>query len=529
MVRDVSPLVPPPSRLPSVVPSVQRGLARLRVPALAIIVAGCGTSGGYAGPPDGGHEAGSGGPPEVGVEAGDEHDPVGIDEGQPAGWDDELRVALAPDMNPDPNIVEVQVTAQTASLSLVPGGPTTVWSYNGLLPGPMIRARVGNRVIVHFTNNLPADTTIHWHGLRVPAAMDGMPGHSQPPVAPGGHFDYDFEVPDASTFWYHPHVDAAEQVGNGLYAPFIVDDPAEPQDLGDEVVMVLSDMALEPNGALSPADQGGDINTLFGREGNLLLVNGKVKPTLRARPGRPQRWRLINAAKSRYFQISLPGHKFVRIGGDGGLMTSPVSVDMPVIAPAERADLIVTPSGSPGDDVVAQWVAYDHGFGTAFNRPPQDLFVVHLEGTPVEPRGMPSIHRDIVPLSTAGATPVDIQLTHQSNDPLQLGINGVAFSDAAPVFTAHVGETQVWSVTNTFDWAHPFHMHGFFFQVLADDGTPRMPLEWKDTVDVPVDKTVRFVIHYDDRPGMWMFHCHILDHADAGMMAMLMVEPASAP
>ncbi len=120
-----------------------------------------------------------------------------------------------------------------------------MWTYNGLVPGPMIRARVGDRVVVHFTNNLAEETTIHWHGLRVPAAMDGMPGHSQAPIQPGGTFDYDFVVPDASTFWYHPHMNAAVQEGNGLYGAFIVDDPAEPTDLGDEVVMVLSDIDLK--------------------------------------------------------------------------------------------------------------------------------------------------------------------------------------------------------------------------------------------------------------------------------------------
>ena len=110
-----------------------------------------------------------------------------------------------------------------------------------------------------------------------------------------------------------------------------------------------------------------------------------------------------------------------------------------------------------------------------------------------------------------------------STTPFQLGINGVAYKDSEPLM-ADVGETQVWTVTNTIDFAHPFHLHGFFFQVLS----PERPLEWKDVVDVPVNGTVRFAVRYDERPGMWMFHCHILDHADAGMMGALMVmEPHS--
>ena len=440
---------------------------------------------------------------------------------QPKGWDEGIRVPDAVDSNPDPSIVEVNLEAKLATYAFVPGGPTTVWAYNGLVPGPIIRANVGDRVIVHFTNHLPEATSIHWHGLRIPNTMDGMPGVSQPPIAPGGSFDYDFVVPDASTFWYHPHVDSATQVSFGMYAPFIVEDPKEPAGLGDEVVLVLSDISVNADGTLVPETAGGDIGQLFGQEGNVLLVNGRIRPTLKARPGLAQRWRLINAARTRYFQVSLPGHTFLRIGGDGGLMASPVAVDQPVLAPAERADLIVVPTGDPGSDVVASWIAFDRGFGTTTNRPPEDLFVVHLEGDPVTPPPLPDIHRDIQPLDLSMASLVSLQLTQDSLTPLELGINGVPYSSAQPIM-ATVGDTQVWEITNTMQFAHPFHLHGFFFQVIS----PKSPLEWKDTVNVPVNGTVQFVVRYDDRPGMWMFHCHILDHAEAGMMGTLMlVEP----
>jgi len=134
------------------------------------------------------------------------------------------------------------------------------------------------------------------------------------------------------------------------------------------------------------------------------------------------------------------------------------------------------------------------------------------------------VHRDIAPLPIDGATQVPIALTVDNPAPLELGINGVAFKNAAPLM-ANVGDTEVWTVTNTFEFAHPFHMHGFFFQVLTNDDppVPVAPLEWKDTVNIPVNGTVKFVVRYDDRPGMWMFHCHILDHAEAGMMGTLML------
>ena len=439
---------------------------------------------------------------------------------QPKGWDEGIRLPEAIDINPDPSIVEVNLDAKLATLSFVPGGPTTAWTYNGQVPGPLIRANVGDRVIVHFTNHLPEDTSIHWHGLRISNAMDGMPGISQPPVSTGGSFDYDFVVPDAATFWYHPHVDSAAQVGFGMYAPFIVEDPKEPAGLGDEVVLVLSDLSVDPDGTLAPATVSGDFGTLFGREGTVLLVNGKVRPTLKARPGRAQRWRIINAARTHYFQISLPGHTFLRIGGDGGLMASPVTVAQPVLAPAERADLMVVPSGEPGADVVARGIPYDRGFGVV-NQSTQDLFVVHLEGDPVTAQPLPDIHRDIQPIDISTASLVSLTLTQDSITPLELGINGVPFSRSQPVI-AKVGDTQVWEITNTMQFAHPFHLHGFFFQVVSPKG-PQDPLEWKDTVNVPVNGTVQFAVHYDNRAGMWMFHCHILDHAEAGMMGTLML------
>ena len=438
--------------------------------------------------------------------------------GQPQGWDDGIRLPPADDLNPDPGIVELNLEARPGMFSLVPGGLTPMLTYNGLVPGPMIRARVGDRVVVHFTNALATETTIHWHGLRVPAAMDGMPGHSQPPTQPGGSFLYDFVVPDASTFWYHPHVNSAVQEGNGMYGAFIVDDPAEPAGLGDEVVMVLSDLDVAEDGSLRPEDGGGDLATLFGREGNVLLVNGKVKPTFKARPGLRQRWRFINAAKSRYYQIALDGHSFTRIGGDGGFLTAPVEVSQPVLTPGERADLLVVPEGESGSKLVVRWVAFDRGFGSTFNRPPEDLFTVELEGTRAETPALPEITRSITPLSTVGATPITLSLDQVSVTPFKLGINGVAFEDSDPIM-AEIGETQIWTVTNTVPFAHPFHLHGFFFQVLSPAG----PLEWKDTFNVPVDGTIQLVVRYDDRPGMWMFHCHILDHADAGMMGSLHV------
>jgi FtsP/CotA-like multicopper oxidase with cupredoxin domain len=164
---------------------------------------------------------------------------------QPAGWDANLRLAEARDKNPDPRIVEIDLDARVAELEMVPGTRTPVWTYNGGLPGPLIRVRRGDRLIVHFSNKLPQPTTVHWHGVQVPIEMDGVPDVSQPPVEPGGTFTYDFIVPDAGLFWYHPHVMSAAQVGFGLYGALLVEDPNDAVGIEDELVLVLSDMAVD--------------------------------------------------------------------------------------------------------------------------------------------------------------------------------------------------------------------------------------------------------------------------------------------
>lgn len=451
--------------------------------------------------------------------------PAQPDKGEPAGWDAEVALPAAIDLNPDPHVLEVNLEARLAEVELVPGHPTTLWTYDGGMPGPLLRAKVGDRLIVHFKNSLPEPTSVHWHGLRIPNAMDGVPDEPVPPIAPGGSFDYDFVLPDAGTYWYHPHYASAEQLGNGLFGPIVVDASDEPPGLGDEAVLVLSDLGVDADGKIQPADGGGDFGTLFGREGNLVLVNGKQLPTLHVRSGARQRWRLINAAKARYFQLQLAGNRFTRIGGDGGLIESPQTLDTLLLTPAQRADVLLEPTASPGTSELAlRWVAYDRGFGTAYNRPDQDILRLSFEGDAVVADALPNLHRDISAPDPTGARPIDISLTVGKGDAgLEMGINGVPSWRAEHIMTP-LGERQLWTVKNTFEWDHPFHLHGFFFQVLDVNGVTPSVREWQDTVNVPVDATVRLVTTFDERPGMWMFHCHILDHADAGMMGMVHVQ-----
>jgi FtsP/CotA-like multicopper oxidase with cupredoxin domain len=454
---------------------------------------------------------------------------------QPAGWDDALRLARPVDLDPDPGVLEIDLVAKVEEHELIAGTTTPAWTYDGHLPGPLLELTAGDRLVVHFRNELPAATTIHWHGLRVPADQDGALHDGMRAVEPGETFEYAFEVPDAGLYWYHPHVDSAAQVGFGLYGAILVHPrpgggpggPAEPEGLGDEVVLVLSDMGLEEDGSLRDPQAGGDLGMLFGREGDLVLVNGKAQPRLGARAGLRQRWRIVNAAKSRYALLDLPGHRFTRIGGDGGLLEAPIEEERLFLTPGQRVDVVVQLEGEPGAELPLRWIPYDRGYGTFEFRDPIDVMTVAFDEAPREEDApMPTWERTIDVPDPAGATAVEVALTQgkDAEGHTVLGIDGVPFWDAEPL-VAHVGERQVWTVVNEMDWDHPFHLHGFFFHEVDEAGLPLGPRELRDTVNVPQHETRHFIVEYDDRPGMWMFHCHILDHAEAGMMGMLHLEP----
>ena len=447
-------------------------------------------------------------------------------EDEPVEWngpfDSEIPLRAPVDRNPDPKVLEVDLEARIAEVEIVPGKKTKMWTYDGGVPGPLLRAKVGDTLVVHFKNSLPEATSIHWHGLRVPAAMDG---NGMPSIPPGGTFEYRFTLPDAGTFWYHPHVNSAAQLGFGLYGALVVDEPGVPL-VADESTVVLSDASIDDDGVLVDAKSGGAIADLFGREGAWILVNGKVRPTLHGHAGVPLRLRLINAARSRYFQLKLDDHVFTTIGGDGGLRETPRTGAVLLLAPGERYDVVVVPRNAPNSTAKMMWVPFERGFGTAFARDPELVMSLAIDGRKaVTAPALPARLRTIAPVDPAGAKLQRIELT-QTTDAAKtttLGINGKAFPDAMPVM-AKVGETNVWEIVNTTDAHHPFHLHGFFFQVLDAAGAP-LTSEWKDTLDIPKKESRKVVVRYDDRPGMWMFHCHILDHAELGMMGMLELTP----
>ena len=448
------------------------------------------------------------------------------DEPSPAPPTPALQLALPTpvDRDPRPEVLSVELAAQPTRVALGEGRTPLLWTYGGSVPGPLLRVPKGGTIEVDFVNTLTASTTVHWHGLRVPNLQDGVVFLGVAPIYPGQRQRYTLPAPDAGLYWYHPHVMSAQQLGAGLYGAILVDEApgVEPDWADEEVVLVLSDLDLDAQGELADPQTGGELGTLFGREGEVLLVNGRVRPELTATVGQRQRWRLLNAARSRYYALSLPGHRWWIVGGDGGLADAPVEAERLLLVPGQRLDVIVEPT-TPGT-VPLSWVPYDRGYGSVEFRDPEVLLEYRVAEGGVATGEAPQAPPVVPPrIETTTSTRVVLHLTQSPpGEPLRLGINGRSGHDIPPIH-AHVGDTFEFRVVNDMAFSHPFHLHGFFFEALDARGQPAVPRVLLDTVDVPREQERTFRVHFEGRPGMWMYHCHILDHADAGMMGMIML------
>jgi bilirubin oxidase len=396
---------------------------------------------------------------------------------------------------------------------------TPVWAYNGKVPGPLIEVYEGDWVEIAFTNHLPQPTTIHWHGLPVPANQDGNPHDA---VAPGATRHYRFRLPEGSagTYWYHPHPHGhtSEQVFRGLAGAFIVRSRKDPLAGFAERNLLLSDLRLAGNGEIAP---NGPADWHDGREGDHVLVNGALEPSIVLGKGETQRWRVWNATSARILQLALPGHEVKLVGTDGGLIEAPRSIERLILAPGERAELLVTGRFS---DKAAGLVALPYTRGKMMH--PEDstprvlASVVESIGATAQP-AIPSRLRSIKALPAA-AVKRKLEFSENMADPKAMFlINGRTFNMRRVDFVSKLGQVEEWDIISNAHMDHPFHVHGTQFQVVArnEDGKWRAELflAWRDTVNVPANQAVRIRLR-QELPGLRMFHCHILEHEEQGMM-----------
>ncbi len=415
---------------------------------------------------------------------------------------------------------ELRLEAAPARLAVVgpPHPETDVWAYNSAFPGPTLRFKQGERLRARLVNRLPQDTTIHWHGIRLPNAMDGVPHLTQPPVPPGGEFLYEFGLPDAGTYWYHPHASSAEQVGRGLLGALIVEERAPPA-FDRDVVWVLSDLRLDREAQVAP-----DFNAPFdashaGRLGNTVLVNGRVPGAFALDAGERIRLRLINAANARIFRLNFEGHAPRVIALDGHPVAPHLVSGGLTLGPGMRADLLLEASGESGrrylvsDDFFPRRayrlleLAYTQGRAPARVLPAPQL--------PPNPLAEPDLARaERLQLVLAGGA-------MRPRQPQGLwSINGRSPSGHAhqPMFHLKRARSYVFEVQNDTAWHHPFHLHGVAFRALS---APHQP--WRDTALVDPGARAQFAF-VADNPGDWMIHCHILEHQEAGLMAVMRIE-----
>lgn len=419
-----------------------------------------------------------------------------------------------------------EITASPTKLPLIDGKQLEVWAYNGQVPGPTLRVKLGETVRVRFTNQLPQETTIHWHGVRLPNAMDGVPFITQRPVRPGETFVYEFTPRDAGTFWFHPHVRASEQVERGLYGVLVVEDP-QPAPYSRDLVWVVDDWLLR-DGAIYPEFNTRHDLAMDGRWGNAITINGRTDTAVSVQPGERLRVRMLNSSNGRVYTPDFGELDAKLIAVDGMYLREPIAARGFELAPGNRIDVDITFDKSSA----APFTVTDR-----FNaQRPNVLARFEVGGALVESPQFASPAHAKVPLWAEG---LDAPIAHtfrldaQAGGPFGIAwtIDGVAFMShehAMPAAATLVRDQfSRLHFVNASPRIHPIHTHGMFFRLLARNGTPVDEPFFRDTVLIHPREEIDIGVVPTDL-GSWMMHCHILEHAEAGMMTTIdVVDPPS--
>lgn len=460
--------------------------------------------------------------------------------------------------------VEIALRATPAEVQIIPGAPTRIWQYQGevisgpseaLIPlpntylGPIIRAQRGQNMRIHFTNDLTEESIIHWHGLHVPEAADG---HPRLAIAPGETYTYEFTVADrAGTYWYHPHPHGrtGPQAYYGLAGLFIVYDDEE-QSLGlpsgeYDIPLVIQDRLFDNENQLVYGGNG-MMDQMMGFLGNRLLINGQVDFNLMVGT-RPYRLRLLNGSNSRIYKLAWEDDTpLTVIGTDGGLLEHPVQKEYIALAPAQRLDLWVDFSDrTVGEQVRLVNLPSAVPDGVAF--PVLNVQVERKDsGTGELPKNLSTIISYSEAETANRRSPREFTLAMEMG--MRWNINGRTFGmeDVARDEIVKLGALEVWEFINQtgggmgmmggMSLPHPMHVHGLQFQVIERDidSTGRAAWKtisdgyvdegWHDTVLVMPGERVKILLKFEDFEGLYLYHCHNLEHEDMGMMRNYRVE-----
>ncbi|MDE0458731.1 MAG: multicopper oxidase domain-containing protein [Chromatiales bacterium] len=423
----------------------------------------------------------------------------------------------------------VTLHARPGTIRLAPADypETPIWGYDARVPGPTIRVRQGERVTRRFVNGLPQPSTVHWHGIRIDNSMDGAPELTQPLVEPGADFLYDFEPPDAGTWWYHSHHRAFEQMARGLYGALVVEE-LEPPEVDREELLILDDWRLAEDASLHASFGALHDWAHAGRIGNWITVNGDAAWSREASRHERLRLRLLNAANARIFSLALKGLEGWVVALDGQPLPAPEAAGPFVLAPGQRADLIVDVVAGEGEEAFLVSREREDTYALA-------AFPVRGSSREARPSAPAPLPPNPVPAlgDLAGARRATLRMDGGAMGRMReavlggrtMGVrelaaqgrvwamNGLAEMPDAPFFTAAREETVRLAMINDTAWPHGMHLHGHHFRAIASDGTAG-PLRDTLLVDRGESAEIAFVA---DNPGDWLLHCHMPEHSISGM------------
>ncbi|MFC5791264.1 multicopper oxidase family protein [Agromyces tardus] len=420
--------------------------------------------------------------------------------------------------------LELTLTAALAEV-VVAGSPVRALTYNGGLPGPTLRVRAGDRITLAFRNELGAPTNLHAHGLVV--SPEGNSDNVFVMIDPGGSHDYEYVLGadhPPGVFWYHPHHhgNSAEQLFGGLYGAIIVEDET-PIPVTRERLLVISDIAFDANGDVRVASQ---FDRMTGREGDLVMVNGQVGAAVAANPGDRERWRIVNACSSRYLRLRLDGQRMQLLGVDSGRYDEPADVEEFVLTPGNRADVLVT--AAAGESVL-RTLPFDRG-STMMGAPPSatsgaDLLAFSVGGAraeAVDEVPTQSARRDLRLEEVAGWRTLTLAMGGMGmGGGGSFTIDGRSFDEARIDTEVALGAVEEWTIVNTSTMSHPFHLHVWPMQLIEVDGATVDAVDRRDVVEVPARGSTVVRIAFEGLTGTTVYHCHILDHEDNGMMGVI--------
>ena len=424
--------------------------------------------------------------------------------------------------------------AQETAIKMIPNlNDVEIWSFEKGGFAPTLTAEQGQELSVIVKNDVDQQMTVHWHGIRVPNTMDGVPYLTQKPILRGNSFHYQFASDDAGTYWYHTHTNSVEQLGRGLLGALIIKEPKE-YPVDEDHVIVLNDWLLNKQAKIDEDFDNKHAMSHSGRWGNITTANGKYRPVFFFQPHSRVRLRLINSSTARSFIPSFEGLENVTLIAIDGHPIVPRPYQPLFIAPGMRFDVVVDIPSSQNAFRIS-----DQNKGVFSTDATSKLFYIQPKGSAKRASMMKKIP-DALPENPLAKPNLNLAKTHQIQ--LKGGMMGIGMIEAMrgvfwsindefmskaidyekPILSLKKNQSYLFQIENQSNFEHPIHFHGHTFQILSYNNQKLKNPYWSDTIYLkPYEKAdIAFVA---DNPGLWMFHCHILSHQVSGMMGVIEV------